>query len=109
MKNIAKNALLIALAAGGAMLSGYSSKADASPQILRCTNTTSGVSWDVKIDYQNGTVDGFPAVIANDNIKWNDNLRGGHYQLDRASGNMTVIFASSTGGFMLNHKCRFMQ
>jgi len=68
---------------------------------LRCTNPYSGSSWDVSID---ATADGpkadsFPADITDRTIEWSDRRRGGRYRFDRASGELTVAYASSTGGF----------
>ena len=38
-------------------------------------------------------------------ISWHDAKDGGNYTLDRASGDLTVVLASSTGGYFLHHRC----
>lgn len=74
--------------------------------VITCTNLTSGTSWQIRIDYQRGTVDSNPARITDAKISWRDATNGGNYTLDRKSGNLTVIVASSTGGYFLYHRCR---
>lgn len=78
------------------------------PSILRCTNPFSGATWDVAIDSNRRTADSFPADITDRAIQWRDLARGGRYEFDRSSGELTVVYASSTGGFFLKDKCRFM-
>jgi hypothetical protein len=73
---------------------------------LTCTNPASGTSWQIKIDYVKGTVDSNPARISDATISWHDPADGGNYTLDRTSGDLTVVVASSTGGYFLNHHCR---
>jgi hypothetical protein len=73
---------------------------------ITCTNPTSGTSWQIRIDYQKGTVDSNPARITEAEITWHDASDGGNYTLDRKSGNLTVIVASATGGYFLYHRCR---
>ena len=74
--------------------------------IMTCTNSASGASWQIRIDYGTGTVDSNPARISAGKIAWHDATDGGNYTLDRASGKLTVIVASSTGGYFLYHYCR---
>jgi len=73
---------------------------------IACTNQTSGASWQIRIDYDRQTVDSNPASISNDEIAWHDKADGGNYTLDRKSGKLTVIFASSTAGHFLYHHCK---
>lgn len=73
---------------------------------ITCTNRTSGASWQIRIDYDKDTVDSNPARISDAKISWHDAIDGGNYTLDRRSGNLTVIVASSTGGYFLYHHCR---
>ncbi len=73
---------------------------------ITCTNPASGATWQITIDYQRATVDSNPASISDAEISWHDAKDGGHYTLDRASGNLTVIVASSTGGYFLHDHCR---
>ena len=72
---------------------------------ITCTNLASGVSWQVRIDYDKGTVDLNPARISASQISWHDAKYGGNYTLDRKSGNLTVIFASSTAGHFIYDRC----
>jgi hypothetical protein len=76
------------------------------PAILTCTNLVSGASWQISIDFSRKTVDSNPARISSTEISWHDAKDGGNYQLDRKSGELTVIFASSTGGYFLHDRCR---
>ena len=73
---------------------------------LTCTNQTSGTSWQIRIDYDRQTVDSNPASISDDEIAWRDKADGGNYTLDRKSGKLTVVFASSTAGHFLYHHCK---
>ncbi len=73
--------------------------------ILTCTNLVSGFSWQIRIDFEQSTVDSNPAQITSTQISWRDATDGGNYTLDRKSGSLTVIFASSTGGYFLHDRC----
>ena len=73
---------------------------------ITCANTTSGTTWQIRIDYQKATVDQYPASITDAEVSWHDASDGGNYTLDRRSGNLTVVVASSTGGYFLHHRCR---
>ena len=73
---------------------------------LTCTNPASGATWQITIDYQRATVDSNPARVGDAAISWHDPHDGGHYTLDRASGDLTVVIASSTGGYFLHDHCR---
>ena len=73
---------------------------------MTCTNVASGASWQVRIDYGKGTADSNPARISAAQISWHDPTDGGNYTLDRNSGELTVVVASSTGGYFLRHRCR---
>ncbi len=95
---------LAALAIGIAV-SASSNAAQPSESAVTCTNQASGASWQIKIDYDRGTVDSYPAHIEDAEISWHDAKDGGNYKLDRKSGNLTVIVASSTGGYFLYHHC----
>ena len=86
-----------------------SDPAGAAPATLRCTNPFSGAMRDIAIDHLQRTADSFPATITEKTIKWHDATRGGNYELDRASGQLTVVYASSTGGFFLRDNCRFLE
>jgi hypothetical protein len=73
---------------------------------LSCSNPASGATWRITIDYLGGTVDSNPARISDTKISWHDARDGGNYTLDRKSGRLTVIVASSTGGYFLHDQCR---
>ena len=74
--------------------------------VITCTNPASGASWQINIDYDRATVDSYPAQVSDAAISWHDVKDGGHYTLDRNTGNLTVIVASSTGGYFLHDHCR---
>jgi hypothetical protein len=99
MKCFAASALLLAI-------TGAAPAAAADGAVFRCTNPASGASWEIRVDYRRNLVDSFPAEISERWISWHDTAQGGHYDLDRSSGDLTVRFASSTGGYFLYDKCR---
>jgi hypothetical protein len=72
---------------------------------LICTNPVSQVRWQIRIDFKRSTVDSNPARISEAKISWRDRTDGGNYTLDRRSGDLTVILASSTGGYSLHDRC----
>jgi hypothetical protein len=73
---------------------------------VTCTNLASGTNWQIRIDYDKGTVDSNPARISDGQISWHDASDGGNYTLDRKSAKLTVVVASSTGGYFLYHHCQ---
>jgi hypothetical protein len=73
---------------------------------VTCTNTYSGASWQIAIDYDLKTVDSNPANIGEAEISWRDAKDGWRYTLDRKSGALTVVLASATGGNFLFDQCR---
>src|ERR1700704_2529025 len=73
---------------------------------VTCSNVASGASWQIRIDYDKATVDSNPARISDAQISWRDATDGGNYTLDRKSGKLTVILASSTGGSFFYHRCK---
>ena len=98
---------LLGVALLGAPLSGAAGAADGphGQAAMTCTNPASGHKWQLKIDYDHATADTYPASISDAKISWKDASDGGNYTLDRKSGELTAIFASSTGGFFLHHRC----
>jgi hypothetical protein len=76
------------------------------PESITCTNPASGASWQIRIDYDHSTVDTNPARISDAEITWRDAGDGGNYRLDRKTGNLTVVIASSTGGYFLHDRCK---
>lgn len=73
---------------------------------ITCTNPASGTTWQITIDYARATVDSNPASVSDTEISWHDAKDGGNYTLDRTTGKLTVVVASSTGGYFLHHRCR---
>jgi hypothetical protein len=73
---------------------------------ISCVNPASGASWQVRIDYDRSTADSYPARISETQVSWRDKTDGGNYTLDRKSGELTVVVASSTGGYFLHHRCK---
>jgi hypothetical protein len=74
--------------------------------VISCVNPASGWTWQISIDFDRETVDSNPAQVSDAEISWHDTKGGGHYTLDRRSGDLTVIVASSTGGYFLHDHCR---
>jgi len=103
------NPWLAAAASGAFTLAvasvGMGMEAQRGEAAVTCTNPTSGASWQIRIDYDHSTVDSNPARIRDATISWHDAKDGGNYTLDRKSGNLTVIVASSTGGSFLYDRC----
>jgi len=97
----------IAAGIAAALASAIASGAAAEPGVaaITCTNEASGFTWQIRIDYAKSTVDSYPARISADEISWYDPTDSGYYTLDRASGSLTRVFASSTGGSFLFHRC----
>ena len=99
------------LAAAIAALTTYVAAApiDGQPRplapVITCSNPASGATWQINIDYDRATVDSNPAHVSDAEISWHDAKDGGNYTLDRRSGNLTVIVASSTGGYFLHDHC----
>jgi hypothetical protein len=86
----------------------FSATAGAIPtgeKAITCTNPASGANWQIKVDYDHNTVDSHPALISSTQISW-QTADGENYKLDRKSGNLTVIVASSTGGYFLHDTCK---
>jgi len=97
--------IYIAIAAAcGALLAGPSARA--ADLSFQCTNAASGSSWTLTVDDQKRTADGAPAEISAARISWRDPASGGIYDLDRKSGALTFTNPSSTGGYMLFHRCQ---
>jgi hypothetical protein len=84
----------------------FSGEARRGATAVTCTNVASGTNWQIRIDYDKATVDANPARISDAEISWHEPADGGNYTLDRKSEKLTVIVASSTGGYFLYHRCR---
>jgi len=72
---------------------------------LICTNPFSHVTWPLHIDFYRHTVDSTPAQIGSSAISWFGSTHGRHYTLNRNTGRLTVVIASSTGGYFLHDHC----
>jgi hypothetical protein len=97
-------ALLVVLGCGIANIAA-SGEGARGQIVITCTNPFSGASWQVRIDYDRGTVDSNPARIRETEISWRDASDGRNYSLDRKSGKLTVVVASATGGNFLYDRC----
>jgi len=72
---------------------------------VTCTNPVSGTSWQIAIDFDQATVDSNRAKITDAKIAWFDPTDRSNYTLDRKSGDLTAIVASSTGGYFRHGRC----
>jgi len=95
-----------AIAVCAVVMMGLTTRSDAQPSAVTCTNAASGMSWQIRIDYDSRTVDSNPAQISASEISWHDAHDGTNYTLDRKSGNLKAVGASSTGGYFLFHRCQ---
>jgi len=93
-------ALAACLAVGAA---GAQTRAAATA--ITCVNPASGATWQITIDYERATVDSNPASVSAGEVSWHDPKDGWNYTLDRKSGELTVVVASSTGGYFLHDRC----
>ena len=99
-------AFLLAILAGAMAGQGVAAQTPAGNRVITCTNPASGASWQIAIDLERRTVDSFAATISDSTISWRDPRDQGNYTLDRKSGNLTVVVASSTGGYFLYDHCK---
>lgn len=74
--------------------------------VITCTNPTSGAAWTIDVDFAHAMVDGYPASIDAGQIYWKDPKDLRNYTLDRKTGELTVIAASSTGGNIWSDRCK---
>lgn len=75
------------------------------PATITCTNPASGTTWQIVVDPGRATVDANPARFRAGEITWFDPKDGGHYTLDRKSGDLVAGVASSTGGYFRRGHC----
>jgi len=94
------------LLVAGSVLLPSPGKAQTGGIPVTCTNPASGARWTISIDYDKRTVDSNPAQISDSEISWRGAQDGGTYTLDRRSGNLTMVAASSTGGYFVYDHCR---
>jgi hypothetical protein len=84
---------------------GADGQAKAGEVAVTCANPVSGATWQIRVDYDQKTVDSNPASISESEISWRDAKDGWRYRLDRKSGKLTVTLASATGGNFLYDHC----
>lgn len=84
---------------------GLATSGRAQERAVTCVNPASGATWQIHIDYGKRTVDSNSATISGTEISWRDGRDGANYTLDRKSGELTMVAASSTGGYFLHHRC----
>ena len=101
----AKWAVLPAIFSAGLCCGALCCGAEAREAEVTCTNPASGAHWQIRIDYDRRTVDSNSASISAGEISWRDANDGDNYTLDRKSGELTMVAASSTGGYFLHHHC----
>ena len=94
-------AMLLAIAAHD---SAVAQPGQAAAGSVNCRNEN-GYSWRLAIDYRRSTVDANPATITPAEISWFDPNDGGHYTLERQTGELTASVASSTGGYFRHARC----
>ena len=105
MASRVRAAALLAFAAGiGGFTAGQPARA--AEVSIECRNPASGATWQIKVDYDKKTVDANPAEVSATEISWRDRKDGYKYTLDRNSGKLTVVFASSTGGNFFFDRCK---
>src|SRR5258708_32600535 len=95
----------IAGLAAGLVMPTINGAAQEGETALTCTNPVNGTSWQILINYRKPTVDSNPAEVTRTGISWFDPKDGGNYTLDRSSGDMTAVVASSTGGYFRRARC----
>ena len=87
------------------VVQAISADAQESRTAITCVNPVSGASWQIAIDFERATVDSNQAKITLATISWFDPTDGGNYTLDRKSGALTAVVASSTGGYFRHGRC----
>ncbi len=98
-------ALVAAVAIGGLATSARPGPAIAAATAFRCINQESGARWTLHVDFDHGTVDGYPASVGPREISWHDTQDQSFYSLDRATGDLKMVRASSLGGWELHAVC----
>ena len=73
---------------------------------VTCTNPASGATWQISIDYDRATVDANPARVSDAEISWHDAKDGWQLHARPSLRRLTVVVASSTGGYFLHDHCR---
>lgn len=99
-------ALFLAMLAAAPAALSAAAQAQGGNRVITCSNPASGASWQITIDFERQTVDSYAATIDDSTIAWRDPRDLGSYTLDRKSGNLTVVIASSTGGYFIHDQCK---
>ena len=103
-----QNPVLAARIAGlvaGLAIPTVNADAQESKTAITCINPMSGTSWQIAIDFDRATVNSNRAEITAAKIAWFEPTDGSNYTLDRKSGALTAIVASSTGGYFRHARC----
>ena len=103
-----QNPVLAARIAGlvaGLAIPTVNADAQESKTAITCINPMSGTSWQIAIDFDRATVNSNRAEITAAKIAWFDPTDGSNYTLDRKTGALTAIVASSTGGYFRHARC----
>jgi hypothetical protein len=107
-RHIAAGALLTAATLALAGCDGRPKGPLAVPQgsaLALCVNAASGASWVIRIDEAHARADGLPARIDARRIAWSNPADIGDYELERASGELSITRPSSTGGYVMTYRC----
>src|ERR1700722_2559844 len=63
--------------------------AEQGQRAITCMNKSSGTRWQIKVDYDQKTVDSNPANISDTTIAWRDAKDGWRYSLDLKTGDLS--------------------
>jgi len=96
---------VLAVAIAGLIVPTINDGVQGGETAITCTNPMSGTAWQIAVDFDKSTVDSNRAKITEVGISWFDPKDGGNYTLDRKSGDLTAIVASSTGGYFRHLRC----
>jgi hypothetical protein len=83
----------------------YSVEAQHGSRDITCMNTSSGTKWQIKVDYDQKTVDANQASIGDTQISWRDAKDGWRYSLDQKTGDLRAVVPSATGGSIYFYRC----
>jgi len=96
---------VLAAALTGMAMPAVCGNAQQGKTVITCTNPASGASWQIAVDFDKATVDSNRAAISDAKIAWFDPTDGSNNTLDRKSGDLTAVVASSTGGYFRHGRC----
>jgi hypothetical protein len=106
MDRLLKGCILVPLVMAGCHAGVSPARPAISPNAARieCVNPDNGFAWTLRLSQAAGTVDGWPARFGAERISWRDGANSG-YELELANGALTIVRASSTGGYMSFDRC----